>query len=185
MGLRLISPRTGSAYQNVTYPKGAYVLSMLRSLMHSDQPNVQNRDQAFIDMMHDFMESHQNQSASTESFKAIAEKHLPKEIDLQKNGRLDWFFNEWVYGTHVPRYQFKYEVQPFKDGVVKVRMEITQSEVDENFAMFMPVFADFGAGMIRLNQVAIVGNTTRTVIFDMDHAPKKVALNYFKDVLER
>jgi Peptidase family M1 domain/Carboxypeptidase regulatory-like domain len=185
MGLRLISPRTGSAYQNVTYPKGAYVLSMLRSLMHSDQPNLENRDQTFIDMMHDFMESHQIKSASTESFKAIAEKHMPKEIDLQKNGRLDWFFNEWVYGTHVPRYNFKYEVQPAKDGIIKVRMEITQSEVDENFAMLVPVFADFGAGMIRLNQVAIVGNTTRTVIFDLDHAPKKVALNYYKDVLER
>ena len=31
MGLRLISPRTENAYQNVTYPKGAYVLQMLRS----------------------------------------------------------------------------------------------------------------------------------------------------------
>ena len=31
MGLRLISPRTQDAYQSVTYPKGAYVLQMLRS----------------------------------------------------------------------------------------------------------------------------------------------------------
>src|ERR1700683_3979393 len=37
MGTRLISPRTESAYQNVTYPKGAYVLEMLRSMMFSTQ----------------------------------------------------------------------------------------------------------------------------------------------------
>ena len=32
MGLRLVSPHSENAYQNVTYPKGAYVLQMLRSL---------------------------------------------------------------------------------------------------------------------------------------------------------
>ena len=184
LGLRLTSPRTEQAYFDVTYPKGAYVLSMLRSLMHSDEPNEANRDQAFIDMMHDFMEKHADQPASTESFKAVAEKHMDKRLDLQRNGRLDWFFNEWVYGTQVPRYSFKYDVQP-AGKEVKIKVEITQSEVDENFAMFVPVFADFGAGMIRLNQVSVVGNTTRTAIFDVDKVPKKVAINYYKDVLER
>jgi aminopeptidase N len=81
MGLRLESPRTERAYQGVTYSKGAYVLQMLRSLMYSDQ-GAGNRDQAFIDMMHDFMESHRSSAASTESFKAIAEKHMTKQMDL-------------------------------------------------------------------------------------------------------
>jgi len=184
LGTRLMSPRTSNAYQGVTYSKGAYVLLMLRSLMYVDQGSG-NRDQPFIDMMHDFMESHQTANASTETFKAIVEKHMTPQMDLQKNGRLDWFFNEWVYGTKVPRYHFTYEVQPIKDGVVKVKTEITQSEVDENFAMFVPVFADFGSGMVRLNQIPIVGNSTRTITFDLDRAPKKVVLNYYKDVLER
>ena len=30
-----------------------------------------------------------------------------------------------------------------------------------------------------------VGNSTRTLIFNMDHQPKKVAVNFLKDVLER
>src|SRR5262249_5113535 len=144
-----------------------------------------SKDQPFIDMMHDFMESHRGAAASTESFKAVVEKHMTKEMDLQRNGRLDWFFDEWVYGTHVPRYQFKYEVQPGAGANVKVKIEITQSEVDERFAMFVPVFADFGKGMVRMAQVPVVGNSTRTVIFNMDRQPKKVALNVFRDILER
>ena len=47
------------------------------------------------------------------------------------------------------------------------------------------MFADFGKGMMRLGQVAVVGNSTRTAIFHMDNKPKKVALNAYKDVLER
>lgn len=185
LGLRLISPKTEQGYQNVTYPKGAYVLNMLRSLMYADQSTSGNPDQAFIDMMHDFVDSHQKAPASTESFKAIAEKHMTKQMDLQQNGRLDWFFNEWVYGMQVPKYSFKYDMESEGGDKTKMKVEITQSEVDQNFAMFVPVFADFGKGMQRIGQIGVVGNGTRAAIFHMEHKPKKVALNAYKDVLER
>ncbi|WP_348265161.1 M1 family aminopeptidase [Telmatobacter sp. DSM 110680] len=181
MGLRLISPRSENAYQNVVYPKGAYVLQMLRSIMYSQQ----DQDKAFIAMMHDFVESHRAKAASTESFKAIAEKHMSKTMDLQGNGRLDWFFDEWVYGTQVPRYHFEYQVTPAEGGKVKIHMAITQSDVDEHFGMLVPVFADFGKGMVRIGQVAIIGNSTRNAEVLVPSQPKKVALNAYKDILER
>jgi hypothetical protein len=153
--------------------------------MRADNGSGGNPDQAFIDMMHDFMERHRDTPASTESFKAVAEKHMTKRMDLQQNERLDWFFREWVWGTQVPRYSFKYEVQPAEGGKFKVHAEITQSEVDENFAMFVPFYADFGDGMVRLSQVAIAGNSTRAVNFILDRHPKKVAINAYKEILER
>ncbi len=181
MGLRLISPHTDNAYQNVTYPKGAYVLQMLRSIMYTPE----DHDKAFIAMMHDFVESHRERPASTESFKAVAEKHMTKAIDLTNNGRLNWFFDEWVYGTQVPRYHFEYQIAPADAGNVKIHMTLTQSEVDEHFGMLVPVFADFGKGMVRLGQIGIAGNATRNVDFILPTQPKKVALNVFKDILER
>jgi hypothetical protein len=181
MGLRLESPRSESAYQNVTYPKGAYVLEMLRSMMYSQE----DKDKAFIDMMHDFVDTHREKPASSESFKAIAEKHMTKAMDMQGNGRLDWFFAEWVYGTQVPRYHFDYQLTPAEGGKVKLHMTITQSEVDEHFAMIVPVYADFGKGMIHLRQVGIAGNSSRSVDMLLPAQPKKVALNYYKEILER
>ncbi len=183
MGLRLISPRTEDAYQDVTYPKGAYVLQMLRSIMRSTEDHDQ--DKAFIAMMHEFVEAHRDRAATTESFKAIAEKHMTKLMDLGGNHRLDWFFDEWVYGMQVPRYHFEYQVTPADGGKVKLHMTITQSEVDEHFAMLVPVFADFGKGMIRLGQTGIIGNSTRSVDITLPSQPKKVALNAYKDILER
>jgi hypothetical protein len=185
LGLRLISPRSGQAYQGVTYSKGAYVLGMLRSLMRADMGSAGDPDQPFIDMMHDFMEHHRDTPASTESFKAVAEKHMTKKMDLQQNGRLDWFFREWVWGTQVPRYSFKYDVQPTEGGKFRVHAEVTQSEVDENFAMFVPMFADFGQGMVRLTQVGIAGSSTKSYTLLLDRQPKKVALNVYKEILER
>jgi hypothetical protein len=183
MGERLISPRTENAYQNVTYPKGAFVLQMLRSMMRSN--NAKDTDMAFIDMMHDFVDSHRERPATTESFKAIAEKHMTKIMDLQGNGRLDWFFDEWVYGTQIPRYHLEYQLSPADGGGVKLHVTLTQSEVDEHFAMLVPVSADFGKGMVRIGQVGISGNSTRNVDVLLPASPKKVVLNAAKEILER
>ena len=181
MGTRLISPRSESAYQNVTYAKGAYVLQMLRSIMWSPE----DQDKAFIAMMHDFVESHRDKPASTESFKAVAEKHVSKAMDLAGNGKLDWFFNEWVYGTEVPKYHFEYKLIPAEAGKVKLHMTLTQSEVDEHFVMLVPVFVDFGKGMVRIGQFGAAGNSTRSTDVLLPAKPKLVALNAYKDILER
>jgi len=143
------------------------------------------QDKPFIAMMHDFVESHRDRPASTESFKAIVEKHMSKTMDLARNGRLDWFFDEWVYGTQVPRYHFDYQLLPGDGGQVKLHMTITQSEVDERFGMLVPVFADFGKGMVRIGQIGIAGNSTRSTDVLLPIQPKKVALNAYKEILER
>jgi hypothetical protein len=181
MGTRLISPRSESAYQHVTYAKGAYVLEMLRSLMY----NPEDKDKAFIAMMHDFVDSHRDRAASTESFKAIAEKHMTKAMDIAGNGKLDWFFDEWVYGTEVPKYHFEYQLIPDEAGKVKLHMTLTQSEVDERFVMLVPVFVDFGKGMVRIGQFGVAGNSSRSTDVMLPSKPKAVALNAYKDILER
>jgi hypothetical protein len=51
--------------------------------------------------------------------------------------------------------------------------------------MLVPVFGDFGKGMIRLGQIPIIGNSSRSVDAVLPAQPKKVALNAYKDILER
>ncbi|HEU5400245.1 MAG TPA: M1 family aminopeptidase [Terriglobales bacterium] len=179
MGTRLGSPKTENAYQNLVYPKGAYILQMLRSIMYSPG------DKEFIEMMHDFVESHRDRPATTESFKKVVERHMTKTMDLQGNGSMDWFFREWVYGTEIPKYRFEYHVTPADGGKFKLSMTVTQSEVSQNFAMLVPVFADFGKGMVRIGQVAVVGNSNRNADVLLPMEPKKVALNPNRDILER
>jgi hypothetical protein len=181
LGLRLDSPRSPRAYQDMAYPKGAYVLQMIRSMMW----DMKDHDKAFIDMMHDFVASHQTRAASTETFKAVVEKHMTKQMDLESNGHLDWFFNEWVYGTMVPRYHLDYQVSPADSGHFKVHVNLTQSEVNDHFAMIVPIYGDFGKGMVHLVQVAVAGNNTRSFDIILPAEPKKVTYSAYKDILER
>jgi hypothetical protein len=136
-------------------------------------------------MMHDFVSSHVDRPASTESFKAVADRHIPKSLDLQQNGRLDWFFDERVYGTDIPHYDFQYQTSAGAQGKTKLHMVITQSGVSERFAMLVPVFADFGKGFVRLGQLPAIGNSAKTYDVELPSQPKKVALNAYKEILER
>ena len=64
-------------------------------------------------------------------------------------------------------------------------MTITQSEVDDQFRMLVPVFADFGKGMVPIGQLGMNGNSSRSLDVPLPMQPKKVALNAYKDMLER
>jgi hypothetical protein len=180
LGLRLISPRNPNAYYAVTYGKGAYVLGMLRSLMRDSRG-----DKQFIEMMHDFVASHRDHAASTEAFKAVAEKHMPSSIDFNHNGTLDWFFNEWVYGTEIPRYDFSYQIVPSTNGHVAAKLQLTQSGVGPNFVMAVPLFADFGKGLVRISQLPITGSTTRTIMLELPSTPKNIEINAYREILSR
>ena len=103
MGYRLSNSRSGyDITRRLIYPKGAYILHMIRMMMWDRT----NGDAAFKTAMRDFVDTYKNRIATTEDFKAAMERHMTPGMDATSDGRLDWFFNEYVYGTELPRYKF-------------------------------------------------------------------------------
>jgi len=100
----LNSAKTGAAYQFLVYPKGAYILHMIRMMMYDQRTG----DTKFQAMMKDFVQTHFNKDVSTEDFKHIIEKHITPAMNVDHTGKMDWFFNEYVYGTEMPSYRFDY-----------------------------------------------------------------------------
>jgi hypothetical protein len=181
LGERLSSAKNEDAYDAVVYGKGGYVLHMLRQLMYDPKEG----DKPFIDMMHDFVSQHMNQNASTESFQRVVEKHMRPKMDLAGNGKLDWFFSEWVYGTAIPRYKFDYTVTDAEGGRFLLKASLTQSEVTPEFMMVVPVYLDVDGQIIRLGQIAMRGNSTNSELqVLLPKKPKRVLINYWHDVLE-
>ncbi|HKR01502.1 MAG TPA: carboxypeptidase regulatory-like domain-containing protein [Pyrinomonadaceae bacterium] len=180
-GFRLSNSKTQAAYQFLVYPKGAYILHMIRMMMFDQNAGGDTR---FRQMMTDFIKSHYNKDVSTEDFKHIIEKYMTPEMDLQKNGRMDWFFKEWVYGKDVPAYKMEYTIAPTSDGKATVNLKITQSNVSDDFGMLVPVYADFGKGWTKLGSAQVNGNSTIELNnVQLVQVPKRLALAAMKDVL--
>jgi hypothetical protein len=96
---------------------------------------------------------------------------------------MDWFFNEWVYGTDIPAYRLSYQTGAAPDGKTLVTVTVTQSGVSDDFKMLVPIYADFGKGWTRLGAAKMTGNATVEIPIPLPQAPKKVALCALDDVL--
>ena len=95
-GARLRTHRSPQAGQAIMYSKGAFVVHMLRMMMYEEgRPDP---DAPFKAMMSDFVKTWSGRNPSTDDFKAIAEKHITRDMNLAGDGKLDYFFNQWVYG---------------------------------------------------------------------------------------
>ena len=183
MGRRLSSPKAGeNIYRDLVYPKGAYILHMIRMMMWTSQ----NGDDRFKATMQDFVNSHRLQSATTEDFKAMVEKHMSPQMDLDNNKRMDWFFNEYVYGTDLPAYHFESQATPNEQGT-SLHFKLVQSGVPDSFKMMVPLYLELNDGkIIRIASINITGNKTieKTVQLPKLPAPVKRALiNHYYDVL--
>ncbi|PYQ62238.1 MAG: hypothetical protein DMF58_02280, partial [Acidobacteria bacterium] len=186
-GERLATWRNPAAYQALVYNKGAYVLHMLRMTMQ-DRSNKQNPDGAFIALMTDFMRTYAGRNATTDDFKRIVEKHMIKNLNADGNGTVDWFFNQWVYGTAIPKYSAKFDVKSGNEGKFHVSGSMTQAEVPDNFKVLVPLYAEFDKGQVfKIADIPMVGSVTRPLDFEirMPKMPRAITVNAMHDVLAR
>jgi len=78
-------------FQSLVTDKGAMILHMLRWVLGEDK---------YLKTMRQFAESYSGKSATTDDFRAIAEKYYGEQ--------LTWFFSQWLDSTGAPEFKLKY-----------------------------------------------------------------------------
>jgi len=184
MGYRTSNSRTGGGVtRRLIYPKGAYILHMIRMMMYDKQ----NGDKNFKEMMQDFVSTYRGKAATTEDFKGVVEKHMTPDMDAEGNHKMDWFFNEYVYGTQLPTYKLDYSFDAGTDGIIVLSLNITQSGVDDKFRMVVPVYLELDDGrMVFLGRMRMVGNKSEAAkvpLKGLKNKPRRASINYSDDVL--
>ncbi len=180
-GYRLNSAKTGAVAQRMIYPKGAYILQMLRMMMYDHRQGT--GDARFQKMMREFLAAHYNKDISTNDFKLAVEKHMLPTMDLNGTGTMDWFFDAWVYGTEMPSYKLTWSTANV-EGKTVLNGQLTQSGVSDNFRMPVPLYIDLGNGPVFFAAARITGNKTIDIKnIPLPAAPKKMAIGALSDIL--
>ena len=179
MGLRTASSLSPEGYNTIIYSKGGYVLTMLRMMMAD--PTKPDPDLRFEAMMHDFCKTFDNKAASTEDFKAIAEKYMTAGMDLEHNHKLNWFFNQYVYGTGIPHYDFHYDVKN-ANGQWTLTGSLARSGVADTWMDMVPVFVERDGKQVRLGLINATGPTT-PINANLPFNPGKVQINVNEELL--
>jgi GNAT superfamily N-acetyltransferase len=183
-GWRLGTKWSPGAPKAMIYYKGAFVLHMLRMLMW--EPASDRPDTRFIAMMRDFIDTHAGGAPSTRDFQSVVERHIVPEMNATGDGRMDWFFEQWVYGTEIPSITSDLRAESTGDGRYRLTGTVSQSKVSDRFLSVVPLYADFGGGSYgRVGMIRLAGNETRTVdvTVQMQRPPRRVVVNLRNDVL--
>jgi hypothetical protein len=132
-GARLKTVGTSDDWVTITYGKGAWVLHMLRKRMG---------DERFLQMLAELRRRYESRPFSTADFRSLAREFRPARTSAEV---IDTFFENWVDATGVPSLKLHYTVKGVAPAV-KLSGEVTQSGVDDDFSVDVPVEVQFARG---------------------------------------
>ena len=171
LGRRNWEPRS-PGYHVVTYEKGAWVFHMLRTLMLDLRTRSEER---FTEMLRDYHQTFAGQAASTHDFQRVVERHAGISMD--------WFFDQWVHGTALPRYRVAWKSEPADGGRFRVRLRVIQEGVPPNFQAPVLVSADLGSNRFAHFRVAVNGNEREYLGPLLPSEPRTITFNELQSVL--
>lgn len=142
----LVSSNADRFYMSVVYRRGAWVLHMLRHVVGDD---------IFFQALRNYYNAHAYGTALTPD--------LQDQFELLYGKSLQWFFDEWVYGTGRPTYSWGWTSETGAKNLVHLRLLQTQS----GDAFTMPV--DVKVSDISGNsKIFVVWNDQKEQQFDID-----------------
>jgi aminopeptidase N len=169
-GYRCATGDVPTAYRSQAYRKGALVLHMLRVLLR----DLTGSDEAFLETLRDFIDSHRGEVAETEDLQAALGRSVP--------GDWSWFFDQWIRRSEIPTYSWDHEVLPAADGEegYRVLLQVRQEGVPDGFRMPVPIRVELDGGAVvresilvdepeELFELAIPGRPTK-VVFNPDNS---------------
>jgi hypothetical protein len=114
------------------------------------------------------------------------ERHMPADLDLDGNHRLDWFFDAYVYGSAIPKYAVTAEFTGHA-GETTVHFRLSQSGVPADFRMLVPLYLQTEDGHVQLlGRAKMIGTTTMEQTITLGKLPspaKQLLVNYNFDLL--
>jgi len=143
MGMRLSSSKSDSAYDQVIYGKGAWIMHMLREMLR--QPNTPNPDARFIALLKSLISKYAQKSLTTNQFQREVEAAMTPKMDLEGGHSMEWFFAEYVRGTSIPHYKVTFSSRRTDKGF-QVRGKLLASGVPHSFIAPVPLFVSSGSG---------------------------------------
>jgi len=150
-----------SIFNYIVYGKGAWTLHMLRHVIGDD---------LFFETLAEYRDIYQFSHASTEEFQSVAEAVWGQD--------LEWFFDQWIYGSGKPVYRWWWDAEPVNDGgLSQVTVHIDQTQSSSYPTFMMPI--DLSVSNSRNDTTIIVWDSLRTqdFTFSLDFEPTSIGLD--------
>ena len=172
LGYRTNTSETEGDYGTIVYEKGAWVLHMLRNMLIDLKTMNEDR---FKGLMKEFFSTYYRKKATINDFKKLADKYAGEN--------LDWFFNQFIYGTEIPEYVFSYTTEQKADGKYYTTCKIIQNNVSENFKMHIPIKIVLSGDKFARLRIEVTGKESTINLPGLPEKPEEIIFNDLNSVL--
>jgi hypothetical protein len=174
LGARLTSSKSPEGFEQVVYSKGSWVIHMLREMLR--QPGSRNPDARFVALLRTLAAKYAYRALSTADLQHEVEAVMTPSMDLEGGHSMEWFFEQWVRGTGIPRYRVEFAVHHNEKGYL-VRGRLFQSGVPRAFIARVPLYGNISPGhTVPLGTVIADGPET-SFHFVTEAAPRKLIID--------
>ena len=141
-------------FGSIVYDKGGWVLHMLRHVVG---------DSLFFQSLLNYRDQYMWGSASTEDFQQV--------VEATSGMDLDYFFQQWIYGTYRPNYRYSFISEAYPLGGWVTYINIRQLQITNPEVFTMPI--DLAIETISGTDTVMVFNNQRSENFIV-YTPEKV-----------
>jgi aminopeptidase N len=110
LGIRLSSSEFPQGYEAISYGRGTWLFHMLRHIMDDGVKGSDNSGDArtpFIRALRTVRERYSGKPMTTRQLLDVFAEQLPGSVRYEGKKSLDWFYDGWINGTAVPRFELQ------------------------------------------------------------------------------
>lgn len=202
LGLRLASSKFPDGYEIVAYGRGTWLIHMLRSMLRDagSVPRARNTrraagkstlqqasgDELFFKVLRELQERLQGGAIGARDLQQAFEKVLPEGLNFEGQKSLDWFFENWVNGSAIPRLRLREVVFARRGpGILVASGKLFQEEAPETLITSIPIYAASSTGQLTLAARIFADGSETAFRFSVPAGTKKLVVDPYQTILSR
>ena len=150
LGHRLNSSIFPDGWNLIAYGRGTWLMHMLREFFRDGSHNSrEDADAVFLSVLRGLQHDYAGKQMSTADMQHAFERALPKSLYEDGKPSLSWFFDGWVNGTALPRYELADVRFDRRAAAVRVSGKLLQKDAPDELVTAVPIYAEVAKGDVR------------------------------------
>jgi Peptidase family M1 domain len=147
LGSRLFSSHFPEGYEAISYGRGTWLFFMLHSMMQDaaatapPQSRPDGEQDPFVQALRTLRRRYEGKAITTRQLLDVFAEALPPSLRYEGKSSLDWFLDDWVNGTSLPKLELHAVRFTTKGDVVFASGMLQQKDSPETLVTSVPIYA--------------------------------------------
>ena len=148
LGSRLFSSHFPEGYEAISYGRGTWLFFMLHSMMQdaaaetaSGQSRPEGDQDPFVHALRTLRRRYEGKALTTRQLLDVFAEALPPSLRYEGKSSLDWFLDDWVNGTSLPKLELHAVKFTTKGDAVVASGMLQQKDSPDTLVTSVPIYA--------------------------------------------